>query len=226
MYTLKSFYKSTEWENFRKLVINERKQKDGLILDEVTGKPILKPYDLIIHHKTELTEANVNDYTISLNPENVMIVSFKTHNELHRRFGYAQYKHVYLIYGAPCAGKQEYVDSVAESSDIVYNIDRLWAAIRSSSCGIYQKPNELKQNVFALRDTIYDNIKTRYGKWNNAYIIGGYPLCGERERLIDSLGIDKAIFINTDKETCLLRAKAKDISLIEFVNAWFEKFTP
>lgn len=220
-----SFYHSAKWLDFIRLLRVQR-TRDGVLYCERCGQPIIKPYDCIAHHIIELTDNNIDDTTISLNPDNIKLLHFKCHNAEHHRFGAKAYKQVFLIYGAPCAGKQEYVDSVAESSDIVYNIDRLWAAIRSSSCGIYQKPNELKQNVFALRDTIYDNIKTRYGKWNNAYIIGGYPLCGERERLIDSLGIDKAIFIDTDKETCLLRAKAKDISLIEFVNAWFEKFTP
>lgn len=220
-----SFYHSAKWLDFIRLLRVQR-TRDGVLYCESCGQPIIKPYDCIAHHIIELTDNNIDDTTISLNPDNIKLLHFKCHNAEHHRFGAKAYKQVFLIYGAPCAGKQEYVDSVAESSDIVYNIDRLWAAIRSSSCGIYQKPNELKQNVFALRDTIYDNIKTRYGKWNNAYIIGGYPLCGERERLIDSLGIDKAIFIDTDKETCLLRAKAKDISLIEFVNAWFEKFTP
>lgn len=226
MFTLKTFYKSREWEEFRKLIINQRKKSDGSILDEVTGQPILKAYDLIIHHKEELTEDNVNDYAISLNPDNVQIVSFKTHNELHRRFGYAKKKKVYLIYGAPFAGKQEYVDSIADSSDIIFSMDRIWAAIRSSSCGQYQKPNELKMNVFALRDAILDNIRTRYGKWNCAYIIGGYPLIGERERIIDSLGVDRAILIDTPKELCILRAKQSDADMIPFIEQWFEKFSP
>ena len=59
MFTLKTFYKSREWEEFRKLIINQRKNSDGSILDEVTGQPILKAYDLIIHHKEELTEEDV-----------------------------------------------------------------------------------------------------------------------------------------------------------------------
>ena len=67
MFDLYSFYRSKEWEDFRKLVINERMTEDGYILDEVTGKPITQKYDVILHHKEELTEENVNDVMVSLN---------------------------------------------------------------------------------------------------------------------------------------------------------------
>ena len=226
MFTLATFYKSKEWTGLVEQLKIERTNENGDLICEYCGKPITKKYDCIGHHEQELTEDNVNDYAISLNPDNVQIVSFKTHNELHRRFGNAKKKKVYLIYGAPFAGKQEYVDSIADSSDIIFSMDRIWAAIRSSSCGQYQKPNELKMNVFALRDAILDNIRTRYGKWNCAYIIGGYPLIGERERLIDSLGVDRAILIDTPKEQCMLRAKQNDADMIPFIEQWFEKFSP
>lgn len=35
--------------------------------------------EVIAHHKTELTLQNVNDYSISLNPENIMLVSLNSH---------------------------------------------------------------------------------------------------------------------------------------------------
>ena len=225
MFTLKSFYRSDEWEQFRKVVIAERVQRDGYIKDDVTGEPIIKPYDCILHHITELTEENVNDYNISLNPDNIQVISFRTHNEIHKRFGYKATKRVYLIYGSPCAGKQEYVDSVASSNDLILNIDRLWQAVKADKCGEYEKPNALKSVIFSMRDNLLDIIKTRYGKWETAYIIGGYPLISERESLIDSLGIDRAIYIDTPKEECLQRAKAKGEMFCEFVEQWHERFT-
>lgn len=226
MFTLKSFYKSSEWENFRKIVISERTQLNGLIFDEITGNPILKPYDLILHHKTELTEENVNDYRISLNPENIQVVSFKTHNELHKRFGYKQCKKVFLVYGAPCSGKTTFVYNNADTKDLILDLDRLWGAVRSNKCSEYEKPNELKSVIFSMRDNLLDIIKTRYGKWRNAYVIGGYPLIGERERLIDMLGVDRDIFIDTQKAVCLERAKIKGGEWSEYVETWFDRFTP
>ena len=56
MFTLFTFYRSDEWQRFRDTIIAERTQEDGYIYDEVTVKPILKDYDLILHHKIELTE--------------------------------------------------------------------------------------------------------------------------------------------------------------------------
>ena len=224
---LQAFYHSRKWEEFVKLLRIQR-AVNGVVICEECGQPILKPYDCIAHHDTELTEENVDDVSIALNPANIKLVHFKCHNKLHHRFGYAQRRHktVYLVYGAPCSGKTTYVADVAEPADLILDIDKLWAAIRADKCGEYDKPNELKNVVFSIRDNILDTIRTRYGKWDNAYIIGGYPLIGERERLIDSIGIDKDIFIDTPKDVCLERAKLKGGDWCEFVKNWYEKFTP
>ena len=77
MFTLENFYQSKEWERFRLTIIGERTKDDGFIYDEVTNKPILRMYDLILHHIEELTPENVNDYNVSLNPKNIMVVSWR-----------------------------------------------------------------------------------------------------------------------------------------------------
>ncbi len=102
MFTLETFYKSKEWEIFRQVIINERTKPDGHIYDEETGKPIVKPYDLILHHKEPLTEENVNDATIAFNPANIEVVSHKTHNRIHDRLGMGR-REVFLVYGPPLA---------------------------------------------------------------------------------------------------------------------------
>lgn len=223
---LQAFYKSDAWEQFRKLVIAERTKPDGFIYDEVTGEPILKAYDLILHHKIELTEENVDDVSIALNPDNIMIVSFKTHNQLHKRFGYKPRKRVYIVYGSPCAGKSTWVAEQAEPNDIVLDIDKLWCAIRAPKCTEYEKPNALKKNIFALRDAMLEQIQIRLGAWDNAYIIGGYPLQPDRERTADRLGAERCIFIDTPKEVCLARAAERPSAWTQYVEDWFERYTP
>lgn len=225
---LQAFYKSTRWEKFVQGLRLERVDANGFIICEHCGKPIVKAYDCIGHHIEELTELNVDDVNVSLNPDNVMLVHFRCHNEIHKRFGYAErlIQNVYIVYGAPCSGKTAWVNSVAENEDIILDIDRLWGAIRADKCGQYDKPNAIKNNVFALRDCLLDMIRVRRGKWHNAYIIGGYPLQGERERLADSVGANKIIFIDTPKDVCLERAKLKTDGWIDFVNDWFIKYTP
>lgn len=187
MYTLTTFYKSKEWVSLLEILKLERVDSNGQLLCEYCGKPITKKYDCIGHHEIELTEANVNDIDISLNPTNIKLIHFKCHNKIHERFGYHKQK-VYLVYGSPCSGKSTWVSSVANDDDLILDIDKLWTSICLSDKE--HKPNRLKQNVFGIRDCILDQIKTRTGMWRNAYIIGGYPLASDRERLASILGAE------------------------------------
>lgn len=225
---LQAFYKSSKWEKFIESLRIERANQDGVVICEHCGKPIVRKYDCIGHHIEELTDDNVNDAMIALNPDNIKLVHFICHNEIHKRFGYAerQPQKVYIVYGSPCSGKSSFVSEVAEHGDIILDIDKLWSAIKADKCNEYEKPKELKQNVFALRDAMIDMIRVRRGRWNNAYIIGGYPLQGERERLAEIVSADKLIFIDTPKDICLLRAESKNAEWKEFVELWFERYTP
>lgn len=222
-YTLKSFYKSKEWANLLAQLKDERTKADGILYCEHCGKPIIKAYDCIGHHKKELTESNVNDYQVSLNPDNIMLIHFRCHNQIHERWGFVKPKQVYLVYGAPCSGKTTWVREVAGSEDIVLDIDNIWQMISVNDR--YVKPNRLKTNVFGVRDCIMDMIRTRTGSWKNAYVIGGYPLGMERQRVIDSLGATP-IFINEKKEVCLARAEAAERNgWKEHINQWFDDYT-
>lgn len=230
---LPQFYQSQEWRKFRQVVIAERINKeDGILYDEYSGKPILKPYEIILHHKIELTITNVNDRSISLNPENIMIVSPKSHNEIHNRWGGRLEKYqrkVYYVYGAPCAGKNTFVRNSMNEGDLVLDIDSLWQCL--SGLERYKKPNELKNLVFAAYQDILDLIKMRTGYWQQAFVIEGGALANERKRRIENLGAE-SIFIDSDKETCLNRL-ANDKSRIsvqkqwaEYINNWFTTYQP
>lgn len=226
--TLSQFYNSTEWRSFRQMLINERINKeDGILYDELNGQPLLKSYDIVLHHKTPLTLENVNDYSISLNPENIMIVSQRSHNEIHARFGYVAERKVYYVYGASCSGKTTFVESVKGNSDLVVDMDNIWQCITGGSR--YEKPNALKTNAFMIRDCLLDQVKTRAGKWERAFVIEGGALKGERERKLTLLGAE-AIFIDTDKETCLKRLandnkrKNKE-QWAKYIEQWFNDYT-
>lgn len=223
---LQAFYKSHKWETFISNLRAERTNADGFIICEKCGKPILKAYDCIGHHITELTDSNVDDVTISLNPENIQLLHFKCHNEVHERFGYngRQQQNVFIVYGAPCSGKRTWVKDNAGNNDLIVDIDKIWAAIRADVCAENEKPNAIKSNVFALRESLLDMIKVRRGKWRNAYIIGGYPLQGERERLMQAVGADKLIHIDTARELCEARAQTAEMK--KYIAEWFERYTP
>lgn len=231
MYSLDTFYQCKDWLKFRQIVIHERLNEEGLTICEHCGKPIVKAYDLILHHVEELNEENVNDTTVSLNPDNIMLVHHRCHNKIHHKLSRdLGSRKVYLVYGSPFAGKAAYVESVREQGDLVVNMDSIWKCV--SGCDRYIKPKELTGIVFGIRDYLLESVRYRRGRWRTAYIIGGYPLVSERERLCKELGAEQ-IFIDTPKEICLKRLfelDKEDVRACEawhdFIFDWWEKYTP
>ena len=204
--SLSNFYRSKEWESLLKVLKLDRVNSDGELICEHCGKPIVKAYDCIGHHKIHLTEENYTDANISLNPDNISLVHHVCHNIIHNKLGYTQ-REVYIVYGSPLSGKSSYVDSVKCEGDLIVDIDNIWQAV--SGCDRYVKPNRLKAVVFSIRDNLLESVKYRRGKWNNAYIIGGYPYQAERERLINSLDA-REVFIDVSREECINRLAACD----------------
>lgn len=222
-----AFYTGRTWARFVARLKIERAQPDGTLLCEHCGKPIVRAYDCIGHHSpVELTEENVDDAAIALNPENVMLVHFRCHNLLHERFNgrTSVIKQVFLVYGAPCAGKSTWVSEQAERDDLILDIDRLWGAVRSDCCGQHEKPDALRSVIFDLRDCIIGDIRTRRGKWRRAFVIGGYPFEGERNRIADLIGADRQILIDTPLDVCLHRAEDKAPEWKEYVREWFDRY--
>lgn len=216
MFTLSNFYRSSEWETLRKSLMLERVDSNGDVICEHCHKPIVKAYDCIGHHKTPLTESNVNNYDVSLNPDNVALVHHKCHNEIHNRFG-TYTRHIYIVYGSPCAGKTTFVNERALKDDLIIDIDRIFEAINNG------RSNRLYDNVMQVYRLLVDMVKTRNGKWVNAFIIRGFPLKGERERLAAMLDAE-LVYIDTDQSTCLERAYKRAPDYDKFVLDWWSKF--
>ena len=197
-------------------LIAERTNKDdGILYCQHSRKPLLNSYDIVAHHIKPLTIQNVNDFSISLNPENILLVSQKAHNEIHARFGYCAQRKVYIVHGAPCSGKTSFVNSIKGNSDLIIDIDSLWEAVTGKR---YYKPNALKANVFAMRDALLETVKTRAGKWERCFIIEGLPYKAERERRSVVYGAE-LIYIDTDEQTCLQRLQT-DESRREYADEW------
>lgn len=223
--SLKDFYTSKIWAQFRNWLILKRLNERCETIDELTGQVIVNKNDIVLHHIKPLTPENVNDYNISLNPDNIKIVSQRSHNDIHKRFA-AKGKHqVYLVYGPPCSGKTSYVKAVAGPNDLIVDVDSIWECISNNPR--YTKPNALKRNVFKIRDELLDQIKTRMGNFENAYIIGTYPLCMDRRRLKSTMDCE-IIFMNKDKNECLKNLyndKNRDFKTWKvFINEWFERY--
>ena len=231
---LQAFYKSRAWESFRSVVIAQRMDSNGFVRCAHCGQPIVKPYDLIVHHKTELTLANVNDAMVALNPDNVECVHFKCHNKIHDRWqggngGWvARPRRVIVVWGAPLAGKTTWVRENATRRDLVVDMDNLWQAV--SMVDRYDKPSALKGTVFRLRDALYDEVKHRAGKWQDAYIITGGARRGDRERLSARVGATDFVFVDEGKDVCLMRLESRDMGERErelwrgYILDWFDTY--
>lgn len=227
MRSLDTFYQSNEWVSLMRIIRQERLDADGQIVCAYCGKPIVKKYDCIGHHKVHLTEENVNDVTISLNPDNVELVHARCHNKLHEKLGYSR-KEIFLVYGPPMAGKSSYVKSTALAGDLIIDMDSIWECI--SGQPRYVKPGRLKAVAFGVRDYLMDCLRVRNGKWQNGYIIGSFPLISERERIVKQYGA-REVFIDTDEAECIrrLREDPQGRNVEEwtgYIEEWFRRYGP
>jgi predicted kinase len=134
---------------------------------------------------------------------------------------------VYIVYGPPLSGKKTFVREQMRRGDIVVDMDQLYAAV--SGLPQYDKPDNLFGNVVGMQNLLLDNIKTRYGRWNDAWIIGGYADKYKREKLAEDLGAE-LVFCDVSKDECLSRLELdeerrwrKD-EWAGYISKWFEQY--
>lgn len=175
------FYKSSTWQKFRERVILERLTDQGIFCEKCS-KPILKKYDLHLHHINELTLGNVNNPEISLNPLNIMVTHARCHNEIHGRYS-STTKEVFIVHGPPYSGMAEYVMGISRPNDLVVDINRIWECLSFHG----RQSERLMSNVFGVYDFLLEQIRLRTGKWLTAWVICSIPYRGQRERLLESL---------------------------------------
>lgn len=131
-----------------------------------------------------------------------------------------------MIYGSPCSGKSTFLSSVVQRGDLIVDVDRIRQCVSGQETHIITPA--LNTVVFGIRNYLMDCVKYRTGKWTRAYIIGGFPLISERERIINETGA-RDIYIEATKEECLERLHAspdfRNISEWEkYIEDWWMKF--
>lgn len=214
-------YQSREWRELRRAIIQER----GLRC-EACGWLVHNASDLTADHIRELTPETVQDADIALNQDNVQLLCADCHNRKHQRFGHTTGRGVFIVYGSPCSGKSTLVNQLKLRGDIIVDMDLLYEAI--SGCKLYDKPDNIRQVVFRVRDTLLDAVRTRLGRWNNAYIIGGYPHKAKREALAKQLNA-KLIYCESTRDECLARAKERGVFAADwekYVRRWWSEYEP
>ena len=219
-----ALYTSRDWRDFREAIISERLARDGEVICEYCGKPIVKPCDIVLHHPHMITDENYQDANVALNQDNIMVVHAQCHSEIHSDIGKVYDKPAeklaYLVYGPPCAGKSTYVDDVKHKGDLVVDVNAIWLAISGEL-----QVSTVKPIVFKIRDVLYDAVEHRTGTWRVAWIIGGYPLRIQREDLCRRLGAEP-LFVDADEQTCIDRAMAdpaRGEKHVEYIKNWFRQ---
>lgn len=216
------FYNSKDWKELRMMLIIQR----GATCERCHKDFLFDTSRLIGHHKKELTPDTICDPTIALNPDNIEIICDDCHNKEHKRFGYRGQHQVYIVYGPPCSGKSTFVHQMMHRGDLIVNMDLLYRAV--SGCGLYDKPDNLKQNIFRVQDILIDQIRTRYGQWNDAYIEGGYPIKTIREGLAQRVR-GELVYCEATKEECLQGAAKRGVFAKEwegYIQKWFTAYQP
>lgn len=227
MRDLTDFYRGKAWRELRQRLIIERQNDKGELLCEHCHKPIVNMSACIGHHKEPITESNVNEWAVALNPDNVSLVHARCHNEIHERYGFAPVRKVYIVYGSACSGKTSYVNNNKRDGDLIIDLDNIYQALTGDER--YINNQKIKPVVFAVREAIYDQIKMRVGMWRTAWVIGSFPFQRDRENLCQYLGAE-TIFIQATKEECLQRLendKSRENvreQWAEYINEWFEDF--
>jgi hypothetical protein len=222
---LRKFYRSREWTNFRMMLISQR----GPICSDC-GRLVSNSIELIGHHEVELTPENVHDYSISLNPEKVKLICRDCHDKRHMRFGYVnQGRQVFFVYGPPLSGKTMYVQQNKSHQDIVVDINVLFSAV--TGLPEYDKPDALLPIVRQVQRQLLDHVRTRFGKWHNAWIVGGYADKYQREQVIANTGAEP-VYMDATMDECLARLRT-DSRLVyrqseyeDYIRKWFEQYRP
>ena len=239
--TTTQFYNSTDWANCKAQVTQER-LRDGALYCEHCGEIILKSFNpnarnnknaVVYHHKIYLTNQNVNDASIAINPQNIAVLHWRCHNDIHDRFNgtaVAIERKVYIVTGSPLSGKTTFARERMQAGDIIIDIDDIWEMI--SGQPRYTKPNALKPIVFNMRLSLKEQIAKGAGSWRNAYIIESLPLATDRKREAEKYKAHNCeiITMDTDRTECLNRLYAmpngRDVKAYEqFINAYFEDYT-
>lgn len=182
---------------------------------------------LVAHHKEHLTDENLADPAVAVDPDNIEILCAKCHALQHPVRGFIKKrKEVFIVYGPPLAGKTTYVRDNMEAGDLVVDLDVIYSGI-SLSAG-HDHPASLSKTAFAVRDFLYDQIRIRAGDWQTAWVVAGLPRKNERERLAARLGAS-LIQVEATEAECQKRLyddpDGRPEDAAEYIKKWFRDFS-
>jgi predicted kinase len=214
-----NFYKSKAWKDNRDSYF-----KSVYGLCELCERPGEE-----VHHKTFLTAQNINDVNITMGWDNLILLCKSCHNAQHEKAynlhrekcrknpttsndtafdsngDLVESKKVTIVWGAPGSGKTKHVTEHKGKYDIVVDLDYIMSALSLSNTRA-RSPDTLP---FALDIVarLHQQIADRLYFFEHAWVIVTMPKKTDRDRIAKKLNAN-IIHIDTDKETCMARAKA------------------
>ena len=244
----KSFYNSKEWQKCRDYVL-----KRDAYLCQHCGNPAEE-----VHHIIHITPRNIEDIAVTMNPDNLISLCKDCHFEQHRKSkkesvgrankrrkheritnddgsyfdesGMLVMRKVYIVYGAPRAGKTTYVKEHMECGDVVIDVDAIIAALQLNDKRI--PDNNLQFLALDIRDYLFGELekKSRNFDCKNVWIIGGFPDRETRDSLANRLNAELIYIQSTQKET-EQRAIKDNLYMdmqyaVDVVNEWWRKYQP
>jgi len=124
-----------------------------------------------------------------------------------------------LVAGPPCGGKNTYVRQHMAPGDLIVDYDAIMAAL--SGQDMHDHYRELRPYVCHVRDHLVDKWMSR--KDVDLWLIGGCPKRRDREYFARR-GF-AVVMIDTDRRTCLRRAKEeRPGEWWQFVERWFNDY--
>jgi hypothetical protein len=211
--TAHDVYVSQRWKNLKQRLVLER----GLVCEHCGG--IVESYhDCIPHHLTELTDFNADNVLIAYNPDNLILVHFRCHNEIHDRFTPTA-RRVFIVHGAPKCGKTTHVLRSAARGDLIVDLDLIRGGITPAG----YDASSVKACVFAVRDALYDCVVTRRGSWRAAWITGVFESESELARMVEKFRAEP-LFVEAAREVCVSRCATRE--QIGYVDRYFERHVP
>ena len=85
----KAFYSSKRWQRCRDTFIAQRISEDGGLCQVCHDKT-----GFIVHHKVKLSPKNIDNPSVTLNPENLEYVCLDCHNAIH----FADWQHLDYVF--------------------------------------------------------------------------------------------------------------------------------
>ena len=136
------------------------------------------------------------------------------------------HKCVYLINGAPGAGKTTLALQRMTERDLLIDVDIICAALQGTS-ELYSDHTPVLGAAMAAVDALYGVIERREGHWENAYVITASSNENAVRMLAEKLQAD-LIRVDTPREQCISqiindsRRHGREDEFIEITNKWFD----